>query len=134
MSIKVAVAIITDSEQRVLVTQRPLHVPQGGLWEFPGGKLEANESAEQALIREIKEEIGLEVKTCHLLGEIEHQYPGKLVQLIVFHVSKFSGTASCLEGQLDLRWIDKEHLNPNEFPEANSAIFKLFSFIEQTVV
>ncbi|RUR12804.1 8-oxo-dGTP diphosphatase MutT [Legionella sp. km772] len=130
MSIKVAVAIITDNEQRVLVAQRPLHVPQGGLWEFPGGKLEANESAEQALVREIKEEIGLEVKKCQLLGEINHQYPGKLVQLIVFHVSEFSGTASCLEGQLDLKWISKELLNPNDFPEANSAIFKLFSFIE----
>ncbi|RUR05829.1 hypothetical protein [Legionella sp. km772] len=64
------------------------------------------------------------------MGEINHQCPGKLVQLIVFHVSEFSGTASCLEGQLDLKWISKELLNPNDFPEANSAIFKLFSFIE----
>lgn len=131
MTIKVAVAIITDNEQRVLITQRPQHVPQGGLWEFPGGKLEENESAEHALIREIKEEIGLDVKCCHLLGEIEHQYPGKLVQLIVFHVSEFSGTASRLEGQLDLKWIAKERLNPDDFPEANSAIFKLFPFLEQ---
>ena len=132
MSIKVAVAIITNNEQQVLITQRPLNVPQGGLWEFPGGKLETGESPEHALIREIKEEIGIEVKKCTFLGEIEHQYPGKLVHLMVFHVSDFSGTASCLEGQLDLKWINKELLNPNDFPEANSPIFKLFPFIEKT--
>ena len=130
MSIKVAVAVITDNKQRVLVTQRPLYVPQGGLWEFPGGKLELGESAEQALVREIKEEIGLEVKQCHLLGKIEHEYPGKKVQLIVFHVSEFNGIPLCLEGQLDLKWLPKDQLNPVEFPEANSAIFKLFSFLK----
>ncbi len=133
MSIKVAVAIITDHEQRVLIAQRPLHVPQGGLWEFPGGKLEADESAEQALIREIREEIGLEVMQCDLLGEIEHQYPGKLVHLIVFHVSKFFGTASCREGQLGIKWIDKDLLNPKDFPEANCAIFKLLSLLEPVI-
>ena len=127
---KVAVAIITDKEHRVLIAQRPLHVPQGGLWEFPGGKLELNEAAEQALVREIREEIGLEVKQCQLLGEVNHQYPDKQVQLIVFHVTEFSGTASCREGQLALKWLDKEVLNPNDFPEANCAILKLISLLE----
>lgn len=130
MKLKVAVAIITDEEQRVLIAQRPLHVPQGGLWEFPGGKLEPNETAEHALIREIREEIGLEVKKCHLLGEIEHQYPDKLVQLMVFHVTEYSGEAACLEGQLDIKWMDKELLNANQFPEANCAIFELISLLE----
>ncbi len=125
MSIKVAVAIITDGEQRILITQRPLDVPQGGCWEFPGGKLEINESAEHALIREVKEELGIDVKKYQLLGEIEHQYTDKRVCLIIFHVSEFSGIASCLEGQLGLKWINKELLNPNDFPEANRAIFKL---------
>lgn len=127
---KVAVALITDSEQRFLIAQRPLHVPQGGLWEFPGGKLEPNESAEQALIREIREEIGLEVKKCQFLGEITHQYPDKQVQLIVFHVTEFTGVAACLEGQLALKWVDRELFNPNDFPEANCAIFKLISLLE----
>ena len=130
---KVAVAIITDKEQRFLIAQRPLHVPQGGFWEFPGGKLEPNESAEQALVREIREELGLEVKQCQFLGEIKHQYPDKQVQLIVFHVTEFSGTASCLEGQLAIKWIDKELLNPNDFPEANCAIFKLIPLLEPVI-
>lgn len=58
---KVAVAIITNDQQEILVAQRPLHVPHGGRWEFPGGKLEANESAEDALVREIREEVNLEI-------------------------------------------------------------------------
>lgn len=134
MIIKVAVAIILDSQQRILVTKRPLDVPQGGCWEFPGGKLEASETPEQALVREIKEEVGIEVKQCTLLGEIEHQYPGKLVQLIVFHVSEFSGTASCLEGQLDLQWVNRELLNADHFPDANKAIFNLLKLKNTTSV
>jgi 8-oxo-dGTP diphosphatase len=130
---KVAVAIITDNKQRLLIAQRPLHVPQGGLWEFPGGKLEPGESAENALIREIREEIGLEVLNSHFLGEISHQYPDKKVDLLVFHVSEFSGTPACLEGQLAIKWMDREHLNPKDFPEANCAIFKLLSLLEPVI-
>ena len=130
---KVAVAIITDKEQRLLIAQRPLHVPQGGLWEFPGGKLESNESAEDALVREIREEIGLEVLNARFLGEISHQYPDKKVELLVFHVSEFTGTPACLEGQLAVKWMDKEQLNPQDFPEANCAIFKLLSLLEPVV-
>lgn len=127
---KVAVALITDKAHRILITKRPLHVPQGGLWEFPGGKIEANESAEQALIREIREEVGLEIRELRFLGEINHQYPDKKVELLVFHVSQFSGVASCLEGQLDLKWIEIGQLNIKEFPEANGAIFKLLSLLQ----
>jgi 8-oxo-dGTP diphosphatase len=127
---KVAVALITDDQHRLLITQRPLHVPQGGLWEFPGGKLEANETAQQALVREINEELGINVKKYRLLGELSHQYPDKTVHLIIFHVTEFSGTASCLEGQLNMKWIEKELLNPEDFPEANCAIFELLSMLE----
>ena len=123
---KVAVAIITDEQQRILVTQRPLEASHGGLWEFPGGKLEAGELAEQALVREIREEVGLEVLNYRYLGEIRHQYGDKLIQLIVFHVTQFEGTAHCREEQLGMRWVNKEDLDPNEFPEANHLIFKLY--------
>jgi 8-oxo-dGTP diphosphatase len=129
---KVAVAIITDDQQRVLITQRPLHASQGGLWEFPGGKLEADELPEQALIREIKEEVGLSILQYQLLGEIRHQYSDKDVHLIIFHVSKFIGQAACIEGQLGMKWIDKEHLNPHDFPEANHGIFNLIPEVSAT--
>ncbi|CEG56829.1 8-oxo-dGTP diphosphatase MutT [Legionella fallonii] len=127
---KVAVAIITDNQQRILITQRPSHVPHGGYWEFPGGKLEANELAEHALIREIKEEVGIEIHRYQFLGQINHQYPNKLVQLLIFHVTQFSGEPTCLEGQLNMKWVEKNNLNPDDFPEANQKVFDLIPRLE----
>jgi 8-oxo-dGTP diphosphatase len=125
--VKVAVAIIVDQQHRILLTQRSSHVPHGGYWEFPGGKLEANESAEYALIREIKEEVGLEILQHQYLGEIKHQYPDRSVQLLIFLVTKFSGSPACLEGQLNMKWVERADLNSDEFPEANQGIFDLIS-------
>lgn len=122
---KVAVAVIVDAQQRILVTQRPLHTPHGGYWEFPGGKLENNEPAERALIREIKEEVGLDIHQYQCLGQINHQYSDRHVELIIFLVTHFSGTATALEGQLGLKWLAKNELNHAEFPEANHEIFAL---------
>jgi len=123
--VKVAVAIIVDQFDRVLITQRPLHASHGGFWEFPGGKLETNESAIEALKREIKEEVGLQVLEYHLLDEIKYQYPDKQVELIVFYVSQFSGEPFCLEGQLNMRWAAKQELNPGDFPLANQSIIEM---------
>jgi 8-oxo-dGTP diphosphatase len=128
--VKVAVAIITNDQQQILVTQRPFHVPHGGCWEFPGGKLEADELAEEALIREIREEVDLEILEHHYLGEIKYDYHDKSVQLIVFHVTQFRGTPMCREGQLNMKWIIKDHLNAADFPEANRGIFDLIPMLE----
>ncbi|KTC79666.1 8-oxo-dGTP diphosphatase MutT [Legionella cherrii] len=125
MSITVAVAVIIDEQQRILITQRPFHVPHGGCWEFPGGKLETDESSSSALIREVKEEVGLEVNQYHLLGEVHHQYPDKTVKLIIFLVNQFSGMPSCLEGQLAMKWVYQHELNPEHFPEANHAVIAM---------
>ncbi|KTD38462.1 Mutator protein MutT [Legionella moravica] len=130
---KVAVAIITDEQQRILITQRPFHVPHGGCWEFPGGKLEQDESPEAALVREVREEIGLTVLNSHYLGEINYQYSDKTVQLIVFHVTHFIGKPRCKEGQLAMKWIHKDNLNPEEFPQANLAIINLIQSSETVV-
>lgn len=123
--IQVAVAIIVDEQRRILITQRPLHAPHGGYWEFPGGKLEANESADCALIREIKEEVGLEILKHQFLGEVNHQYTNRLVQLLIFLVTEFSGTPLCIEGQLAMKWVRLEELNPDDFPEANREVIQL---------
>lgn len=122
---KVAVAIIIDDQNRILITQRPLHVPHGGFWEFPGGKLEIGERAEDALIRETREEIGIEILDYHSLGVVKHQYSDKCVELIVFLVKASIGEPSCKEGQLGMKWIAKANLNPEDFPEANHAVFDL---------
>lgn len=126
---KVAVAVITNEEQRLLITQRPLHTSLGGRWEFPGGKLEINESADDALRRELKEELDLHVIEYDFIGEVSHHYSDRHVELLVYHVSKWSGTPQCMEGQLALKWIRREEINPKDFPEANSSIFNLIKHL-----
>lgn len=122
---KVAVAIITDSDQKILITQRPSHVPHPGMWEFPGGKLEANEAPDAALIREVKEEVGLDVTKYEFLTQIDHDYHDKFVSLLVYHVHDFHGQATCLESQQDLRWVNAGELEQFTFPEANAHILRL---------
>lgn len=121
----VAIAVIVDSAQRVLLTQRPWHVPHGGFWEFPGGKIEPDESSEAALIREVDEEVGLKVEHPEILGQIHHVYPDKEVTLIIFRVTQFKGKPRCLEGQLAMKWIHQNELDPREFPEANREVIAM---------
>ncbi|HHF0524674.1 TPA: 8-oxo-dGTP diphosphatase MutT [Legionella anisa] len=125
MNISVAVAVIVDEQQRILITQRPFHLPHGGFWEFPGGKLEVNEPPEAALIREIKEEIGIEVQHYKLLGEVKHQYSDKSVKLIIFLVSQYIGEPLCLEGQLAMKWVYQHELISEHFPEANREVIAM---------
>lgn len=123
---KVAVAIITDFEHKVLITRRSQKSSQGGLWEFPGGKLEGDESPEAALIREIKEEVGLAITHHDFLGEISYAYAHHEVSLLVFHVTQYSGHAICCEEQMDLRWVNVKNLHDFSFPPANEQIIALF--------
>jgi 8-oxo-dGTP diphosphatase len=102
-----------------------MNLSHGGCWEFPGGKLETNESSESALVREVKEEIGLEVHQYQLLGEVNHQYSDKTVRLIIFLVTQFTGKPLCLEGQLAMKWIKRHELHPEDFPEANREIITM---------
>ncbi len=116
---KVVVALIMDHQQRVLITQRALHKPHGGQWEFPGGKIEPNEMPLCALIREVKEEVGLDVLQADFLYSIDHTYPHHSVELLIYQVNDFHGEAVRCEEQMDLRWVDKSCLHQFEFPEAN---------------
>ena len=78
------------NNNRILITQRPFHVHHGGFWEFPGGKLEPDELAAEALIREVEKKLELRYSVISILGTIYHSYPNKSVELIVFHVTEFS--------------------------------------------
>jgi 8-oxo-dGTP diphosphatase len=123
--IRVALAIIIDREKQVLITKRPFHVSHGGFWEFPGGKIESNELPEQALIREVKEEVGLEVLKYQYIGHLNHEYSDKSVRLYIFLVTHFSGIPLCVEGQLAIEWKKQSELNPEDFPEANGKVIAL---------
>ena len=119
--VHVAVGVILDRENRGLITRRHDNAHQGGLWEFPGGKVETGESVADALGRELREELGITVSELEPLLEVRHDYGDKSVFLDVHTVRGFSGEARGLEGQ-PLRWVSASALPQYEFPEANVPI------------
>jgi len=121
--IHVAAAAVFDDRQRVLICRRPPHVHQGGLWEFPGGKLEPGETIESALRRELMEETGIHVTSARPLIRVHHDYPDRSVLLDVWRVERFSGRAAGHEGQ-PVRWVLPGELSRYQFPAANSPIVK----------
>ncbi len=119
--VHVAVGVIENSAQKILLAKRHEHLHQGGKWEFPGGKVESAETTAQALIRELKEEVGLDVLNTTPMMEIHHDYGDKKVILDIHWVKDFSGTAQGLEGQA-VKWVAKQDLVNFEFPAANKTI------------
>jgi 8-oxo-dGTP diphosphatase len=121
--VHVAVGVIRSRDGRILVARRSANQHLGGLWEFPGGKVEAGETVNQALARELHEELGIDVLAQSALCCIQHDYPDKSVLLDVWNVHEFSGTALGKEGQ-PLRWLFAHELNHSDFPQANRAIIR----------
>lgn len=119
--IHVAAGAVEDSQGRVLVTKRPDHVHQGGLWEFPGGKLESDETPEQGLDRELFEEIGIRVMSSRPLMRVHHDYGDRHVLLDVHRVSAFAGEPRGREGQ-PLAWVHPDDMAPGDFPPADRSI------------
>jgi 8-oxo-dGTP diphosphatase len=119
--IHVAVGVIVDQENNILIALRPDNTHQGGLWEFPGGKVELNENVEQALARELYEELAISVLTSRPLIKIQHDYGDKSVLLDVWWVEKFTGLAEGKEGQ-PIRWVNVNTLLDYQFPAANVEI------------
>lgn len=121
--IHVAVGVIRNQEQQVLIAKRPAHVHLGGLWEFPGGKVEHGESVQEALQRELKEELNIsfEFANSKPLLQIKHQYSEKTVLLDVWMIDKIHGHPFGCENQI-VRWVGVDELGNFNFPEANRAI------------
>lgn len=121
--VHVAVAVIVNDDGDACISLRHEHSHQGGLWEFPGGKIEDDETVEQALLREIKEELNLDIDGSRPLITIPHDYMDKKVCLHVNKVLSYQGQASGLEGQ-EVRWVPVNELSSYKFPAANQAIIK----------
>lgn len=122
-TLHVAVAAIVNPQRQVLLSLRPDHLHQGGLWEFPGGKLEPGESVRQALQREIAEELGLQIGAARPLIRVRHRYADRQVLLDVWRVDAFSGRAQGCEGQR-IEWVPVEALAARSFPAANGPIIQ----------
>jgi 8-oxo-dGTP diphosphatase len=119
----VVIGIIIDKNQKILIAQRLSHQEKGGLWEFPGGKVEANEVSYAALQREFQEEIGIDVTSATLWMQVTHEYPTKTVALDVWMITEYLGVPSGAEGQ-PILWITRQELINYEFPEGNRLVIK----------
>ncbi len=119
----VAVGAIFNNQGKVLIGQRAKRSHQGGLWEFPGGKLKPGESVQAALARELKEELGIRVQQSAPLIRVYHDYTDKRVLLDAWSVSRFDGSPIGRQGQ-PLCWLDPLTLDSRVFPQADEPVIK----------
>jgi 8-oxo-dGTP diphosphatase len=121
--VEVVAAIVVDSQQRILMAQRAHWQHQGGKWEFPGGKIETDETHLQALARELEEEVDLQIdqRFCELFKAVHHDYADKNVSLYFYLVKNASGIAKGMEDQ-PILWVDAKTLSGLAIPDANKAI------------
>lgn len=116
----VVAALIWDGDC-FLACQRPAHKARGLLWEFVGGKVEPGETKQQALIRECREELDIEIRVGERFMELIHEYPDLTVRLSLYHASIVSGTPKRLEHN-DIRWITVRDIDTLEFCPADKDI------------
>ena len=120
----VAAAVLHGT--RVFLTKRRASAHQGGLWEFPGGKVEPGETPSEALHRELREELDIEVLQCRPLIQVRHDYEDKQVLLDVWLVDAWRGEPRGAEGQ-NAAWMQRSELRPAMFPAANGPILTAVS-------
>ena len=120
-TVHVVAGVLRDPVGRVLISQRPAGKHMAGYWEFPGGKVVPGESAEQALARELTEEIGVSVRHCHPLLQLRHDYPDRVIELDVFLVDDYRGEPTGLEAQA-LRWVAASELGSQALLPADRPI------------
>jgi mutator protein MutT len=120
--IEVSAALIFRAGQ-LLITRRHAQSHLGGLWEFPGGKREAGETFEQCLVREIREELGVEISVGKLFEEVAHAYPEKSVHLKFFICQLLSGEPQPLDCAA-VKWVTKMELADFEFPAADTQLLE----------
>ena len=121
--VEVVGAIIKDGD-RYLVGQRAANKSQGGLWEFMGGKIEPGETPEQALARECREELALEIENEHIIDSVVHEYPEKTIRLTLISCSPKSGSIlKALEHQ-QIRWVTRAEMDIMDFAPADRGLIR----------
>ncbi|MFC3153528.1 Nudix family hydrolase [Litoribrevibacter euphylliae] len=131
--VHVAVAVIERENGDICIAKRADHQHQGGLWEFPGGKVEAGETITQALQREIHEELGIDVLAHSPLISVRYRYTDKHVLLDVHRIHQFEGEPHGKEGQ-PVVWCPKSQLKNYEFPAANKGILNALILPKQVAI
>jgi 8-oxo-dGTP diphosphatase len=118
LAIRVVAAALYDEQGRVLIAERPPGKHMAGRWEYPGGKLGAGESERDALDRELREELGVQVDAARHLMTLAHDYGDRNVELSMWIVERYSGTVRSLDGQR-LRWVAPAALEAEDLLEAD---------------
>jgi mutator protein MutT len=118
---QIGVAVIWNQTGQILIDRRKVGGTMGGLWEFPGGKIEPGETVEACISREIQEELAIEITVGEQLISIEHTYPTFHLTLTVHHCQHISGIPQPIESE-EIRWVNIDDLSNYQFPAANIAI------------
>ena len=121
--LNVAIGIIIDAENKVLLNKRKKNTTLSGYWEFPGGKIKPNETLNQALSRELFEELGIKIVATDPLDSIEYQYAEHDVVLLPFRIIDYTGTPRGLEGQ-ELMWCSYSQLQNINILPANRLLIE----------
>ena len=116
--IDVVAGIIKNKEGKILIARRNLTKAQGGLWEFPGGKIEPNETKEEAIVREIKEEFNMDIICNGYFDKKEYEYPTRTINLIALNCTMVGDSYEVLEHE-EIAWITKEEFKNYEFAPAD---------------
>jgi 8-oxo-dGTP diphosphatase len=117
----IGVGVIWNDTGKILIDRRLPQGAMGGLWEFPGGKVEPGETVEDCIQREIQEELGIEVEVGDCLITIDHTYTHLRVTLTVHHCRYLAGVPQPIECD-EVRWVGMDELENFDFPEANTQI------------
>ncbi|WP_110685274.1 Nudix family hydrolase [Salinicola aestuarinus] len=131
--VHVAAAAIIRDDGRVLIARRPATADQGGLWEFPGGKLAPYETGFEALKRELGEELGVQIHRAQPLIRVHHEYADKHILLDVWQVREYEGEPYGREGQ-PVRWVDVDDLQNYAFPAANLPILRAVALPQEYLI
>lgn len=121
---QIGVAVITNQQGKILIDKRKPEGEMGGLWEFPGGKIEPGETVEECIKREIKEELNIEILVGDRLTTITHRYKTFNITLYVHDCQHLNGTPECLECE-EIQWVSPLVMNQYQFPQANIQIINL---------
>jgi mutator protein MutT len=118
---QIGVAVIWNQTGQILIDRRKVGGTMGGLWEFPGGKIEPGETVEACIVREIQEELAIKITVGTQLISIKHTYPTFHLTLTVHHCQHISGVPQPIESE-EIQWVDVSDLSNYQFPAANIAI------------